>query len=67
MGDGEKWAYLRAGSEDRIWGWPGCGMGWSRTFLRPSLGSPFWEQCRDMDPNPAKGACMPAAKTKANL
>lgn len=39
-------------------------MGWSRTFLRPSLGSPFWEQCRDMDPNPAKGARMPAAKAK---
>lgn len=31
-GDAEKWAYLRAGSEDRIWGGQDVGQ----------VGAPFW-------------------------
>ena len=34
--------------DSSIRGWPGCEMGWSRTFPRPSQGSPFWEKCREI-------------------
>lgn len=56
--DGEQGACLTAGSEDGIWRWPGCGVGWSRALPRPPCGSPLWEQCKETGPDSARGLCV---------